>query len=103
MSNVIKFINNALDEWYKSGKKTSPKGFNLKMLREDGNFDQIEFYYNNPDGPLVDNPDWGMLPIMKANRDETKFGPNKDQLYDTDQISEADQKDIKKVIDLASN
>ena len=40
---------------------------------------------------------------MKANRDETKFGPNKDQLYDTDQISEADQKDIKKVINLASN
>ena len=35
MSDVIKFINNALDEWYKSGKKTSPKGFNLKMLRED--------------------------------------------------------------------
>ena len=102
MSDVVQFMNDAIDEWYKSGQKSSPKGFNLKMGRSDGNFDEIEFYYNDPKGPLVDNPDWGMIPISKANRDETKFGPNKDQLYSTVDLSDRDKDDIQKVIDLAS-
>ena len=54
MSDVIKFINNTLTNGIKVGRKPH-QNFNLKMLSEDGNFDQIEFYYNNPDGPLTDN------------------------------------------------
>ena len=99
--NIVKFINDAIDKWYQSGKKISPKGFNLKIGRSDSNFDEIEFYYNDPKGPLVDNPDWGMFPISRANREETKFGPNKDQLYSTASLSESEKEDIKKVIELS--
>jgi len=103
MSDVISFINSAIDEWYQSGKKISPKGFVLKKGRCDSNFDEIELWYNDPDGPLVENPDWGMIPIFNANRKELRHGPNSDQLYSTiDDLRESDITDLQKVINLAS-
>lgn len=103
MIDVIKFINNAIETWHESGHTKSPKGFVFKKGRDlDGNFHEIEVYYNNPDGPLVENPDWGMLAIFKAKRDEVKFGPNADQLYSTIELSERDLADLEKVIKLVS-
>ena len=103
MTDVVKFINDAIDAWYESGQKISPKGFVFKKGRDlDGNFHEIEVFYNDPNGPLVENPDWGMIAIFKAKRDEVKFGPNADQLYSTIELSDRDKEDFEKVIKLAS-
>ena len=104
MTDVVKFINDAIDAWYVSGQKISPKGFVFKKGRDlDGNFHEIEVFYNDPNGPLVENPDWGMIPIFKAKRDEVKFGPNADQLYSTIELSDRDKEAVEKVIKLASS
>ena len=52
MTDVVKFINDAIDAWYESGQKISPKGFVLKKGCDlDGNFHEIEVFYNDPNGP----------------------------------------------------
>ena len=52
MKEVVDFFEKALDEWFLSNKSTQPKGFKFVSQSKDANFEFIEIWYPNPEGPL---------------------------------------------------
>ena len=54
MNEVVDFFEKALDEWFSSNKSTQPKGFKFVSQSKDANFEFIEIWYPNPEGPLDD-------------------------------------------------
>ena len=98
MNKVVNFFEKALDEWFLSNKSTQPKGFKFVSQSKDANFEFIEIWHPNPEGPL-DDLTWGMYTIAKAQRPEVMFGENRDKIYDLLNISENDIKDFQTIID----
>ena len=98
MKDVLNFFEKALDEWFLSNKSAQPKGFKFVSQSKDTNFEFIEIWYPNPEGPL-DDLTWGMYTIAKAQRPEVMFGEKRDKIYDLLNISENDSKDFQTIID----
>ena len=64
MNEVVNFFEKALDEWFLSNKSIQPKGFKFVSQSKDANFEFIEIWYPNPEGPL-DDLSWGMYTIAR--------------------------------------
>ena len=64
-----KFFEKALDEWFLSNKSIQPKGFKFVSQSKDANFEFIEIWYPNPEGPLEDLS-WGCIqsPRLKGQK-----------------------------------
>ena len=101
MNKVVNFFEKALDKWFSSNKSIQPKGFKFVSQSKDANFEFIEIWYPNPEGPL-DDLSWGMYTIAKAQRPEVMFGENKDKIYDLINISETDMRDFEIIINKLS-
>ena len=101
MNKVVNFFEKALDEWFLSNKSIQPKGFKFVSQSKDANFEFIEIWHPNPEGPLEDLS-WGMYTIAKAQRPEVMFGENKDKIYDLINISETDMRDFEIIINKLS-
>ena len=64
MKDVVNFFEKALDEWFSSNKSIQPKGFKFVSQSKDANFEFIEIWYSNPEGPL-DDLSWGCTQLQR--------------------------------------
>ena len=85
-----------LDDWLIDPSAVDTFAFTFKRGRVDGNFLEVEIYFPDPDSDLKGDPEWAMIPAMKAMRPETQF--NGDE-WDIATMSESDISDFGKIFD----
>ena len=84
-----------LESWLVDAKNTDTLAFTFKKGRADGNFLAVEIYFPDPDSDLSGDPEWGMIPAMKAMRPETHFNGED---WDIATMTESDISDFGKII-----
>ena len=85
-----------LEAWLVDPSRVDTLAFTFKRGRVDGNFLEVEIYFPDPDSDLEGDPEWAMVPVMKAMRPETQFnGEN----WDLATMSESDISDFGKIFD----
>jgi len=85
-----------LEAWLVDPSRVDTFAFTFKRGRVDGNFLEVEIYFPDPDSDLKGDPEWAMVPVMKAMRPETQFnGEN----WDLATVSESDISDFGKIFD----
>ena len=111
MNSIREWLIKSFDEWYSSGKKTSPRGFAFRQGRKDDYIDEIEIWFIDPDGdstPDSEIPDdeeefnkkyWGKTSADNATEYSGMFGSDKDQQYDFGNLFEDDWENFQKIID----
>jgi len=62
-----------LDAWLVDSSAVDTFPFTFKRGRVDDNFLEVEIYFPDPDSDLKGDPEWAMIPAMKAMRPETQF------------------------------
>ena len=84
-----------LDSWLVDEKNTDTLVFTFKKGRVDGNFLEVEIYFPDPDSDLTGDPEWAMIPTLKAMRPETQFNG---EGWDIATMTESDISDFGKII-----
>jgi hypothetical protein len=85
-----------LEAWLNNPEQVDTLAFTFKRGRVDGNFLEVEIYFPDPDSDLKGDPEWAMVPVMKAMRPETQFNGED---WDIATMSESDISDFGKIFD----
>lgn len=85
-----------LDAWLIDPSAVDTFAFTFKRGRVDGNFSEVEIYFPDPDSDLKGDPEWAMIPVMKAMRPEIQFNGED---WDIATMSESDIRDFGKILD----
>ena len=96
MSDVTKKLAKLLEDWLIDPTQVDTLAFTFKRGRVDGNFLEVEIYFPDPESDLSGDPEWAMVPVMKAMRPETKFDGED---WDIALMNEADLMDFEKIFD----
>lgn len=83
------------DAWLIDSSTVDTFAFTFKLGWVDGNFLEVAIYFPDLDSDLKGDPEWAMIPVMKAMRPETQFNGED---WDIATMSESDISDFGKIL-----